>query len=77
MTAEFVDGADLDQWRRALAKPANIVFFDPPSNPMLDLVDIPAVAELAHAAGAKVIIDNVSGTPIAQKPLELGADIVI
>ena len=44
---------------------------------MLDLVDIPAVAELAHAAGAKVIIDNVFATPIAQKPLELGADIVI
>ena len=77
VTTEFVDGADLDQWRRALATPAKIVFFESPSNPMLDLVDIPAVAELAHAAGAKVIIDNVFATPIAQKPLELGADIVI
>ena len=77
VTTEFVDGADLDQWRRALATPAKIVFFESPSNPMLDLVDIPAVAELAHAVGAKVIIDNVFATPIAQKPLELGADIVI
>ena len=77
VTTEFVDGSDLDQWRRALATPAKIVFFESPSNPMLDLVDIPAVAELAHAAGAKVIIDNVFATPIAQKPLELGADIVI
>ena len=77
VTTEFVDGADLDQWRRALATPAKIVFFESPSNPMLDLVHIPAVAELAHAAGAKVIIDNVFATPIAQKPLELGADIVI
>ena len=77
VTTEFVDGSDLDQWRRALATPAKIVFFESPSNPMLDLVDIPAVAELAHAAGAKVVIDNVFATPIAQKPLELGADIVI
>ena len=77
VTTEFVDGSDLDQWRRALATPAKLVFFESPSNPMLDLVDIPAVAELAHAAGAKVVIDNVFATPIAQKPLELGADIVI
>ena len=74
---EFVDGTDLDQWRAALATPAKVVFFESPSNPMLDLVDIPVVAEMAHAAGATVIIDNVFATPIAQRPLELGADIVI
>lgn len=74
---EFVDGTDLDQWRAALATPAKVVFFESPSNPMLDLVDIPAVAEMAHAAGATVIIDNVFATPIAQRPLELGADVVI
>ena len=73
----FVDGTDLDQWHAALATPAKLVFFESPSNPMLDLVDIPAVAEMAHAAGALVVIDNVFATPIAQKPLELGADIVI
>ena len=77
ITTEFVDGTDLDQWRAALATPAKIVFFESPSNPMLDLVDIEAVAEMAHAAGAKVIIDNVFATPIAQRPLQLGADIVI
>jgi len=77
VTTEFVDGTDLDQWRASLATPAKLVFFESPSNPMLDLVDIPAVAEMAHAAGALVVIDNVFATPIAQKPLELGADIVI
>ena len=77
VTTEFVDGTDLDQWRAALSTPAKLVFFESPSNPMLDLVDIPAVAEMAHAAGALVVIDNVFATPIAQRPLELGADIVI
>ena len=77
VTTEFVDGTDLDQWRAALALPAKLVSFVSPSNPMLDLVDVPAVAEMAHAAGALVVIDNVFATPIAQKPLELGADIVI
>ena len=77
VTTEFVDGSDLDQWRTALSTPAKVVFFESPSNPMLDLVDISAVADMAHSAGAKVIIDNVFATPIAQKPLDLGADIVI
>ena len=77
VTTEFVDGTDLDEWRAALANSAKLVFFESPSNPILDLVDIPAVAEMAHAAGALVVIDNVFATPIAQKPLELGADIVI
>ena len=77
ITTEFVDGTDLDQWRAALATPAKVVFFESPSNPMLDLVDIAAVADMAHAAGATVIIDNVFATPIAQHPLTLGADIVI
>ncbi|MGB2000836.1 MAG: O-succinylhomoserine sulfhydrylase [Candidatus Puniceispirillaceae bacterium] len=77
ITTEFVDGTDIDQWRAALSTPAKVVFFESPSNPMLDLVDIGAVAEMAHAAGAKVIIDNVFATPIAQRPMELGADIVI
>jgi O-succinylhomoserine sulfhydrylase len=77
VTTEFVDGSDLDQWRTALSTPAKVVFFESPSNPMLDLVDISAVADMAHSAGAKVIIDNVFATPIAQKPLDLGANIVI
>ncbi|GAA3702282.1 O-succinylhomoserine sulfhydrylase [Terrabacter ginsenosidimutans] len=73
----FVDGADLDQWRDALAEPTTAVFFETPSNPMQELVDIEAVADLAHDAGAKVVVDNVFGTPIFSKPLDLGADIVV
>jgi O-succinylhomoserine sulfhydrylase len=74
---EFVDGTNLDEWEAALAKPARAVFLESPSNPMLDLVDIPAVAEMAHAAGARMVVDNVFATPLYQKPFELGADIVV
>ncbi len=73
----LVDGEDLDQWREALSKPTNVVFLESPSNPMLDLVDIRSVCELAHAAGARVIVDNVFATPVLQHPLELGADVVV
>ena len=75
--AEFVDGADLAQWRAALATPANLVLLETPSNPMLEIVDLPAVAKLAHAAGALVVVDNVFATPLLQKPFELGADVVV
>ncbi|NBQ84433.1 MAG: O-succinylhomoserine sulfhydrylase, partial [Alphaproteobacteria bacterium] len=61
----------------ALSRPAKMVFLESPSNPMLDLVDIQAVAELAHRAGAIVVVDNVFGTQTGQKPLELGADMVM
>ncbi len=74
---DFVDGTDLAQWEQALAKPAKLVFFESPSNPMQALVDIEAVAKLAHDANATVIVDNVFATPVLQKPLELGADIVV
>ena len=73
----FVDGPDLDQWREALSEPTAAVFFETPSNPMQELVDIRAVADLAHAAGAKVVVDNVFGTPVFSRPLQLGADIVV
>lgn len=74
---DFVDGTDLEAWAAALEKPAAVVFFESPSNPMLSLVDVAAVSELAHDAGATVIIDNVFATPVLQKPLQLGADIVV
>jgi O-succinylhomoserine sulfhydrylase len=77
IATEFVDGTDLAQWRAALARPAQIVLLETPSNPMLDIVDLPAVAQLAHAAGAMVVVDNVFATPLLQKPLELGADVVV
>lgn len=73
----FVDGADLDQWREALSEPTDAVFFETPSNPMQELVDVRAVCDFAHAAGAKVVVDNVFATPLHQKPLELGADVVV
>jgi len=73
----FVDGSDLEQWRAALAEPAAAVFFESPSNPMQELVDIAAVCELAHGAGAKVVVDNVFGTPVFSKPLEQGADVIV
>jgi len=77
ITSEFVDGGDMDQWRRALSTPANLVLLESPSNPMLEIVDLQAVADLAHAAGAIVVVDNVFATPLLQKPLELGADVVV
>jgi len=73
----FVDGTDLDQWRDAFRKPAALVLLETPSNPMLELVDLPAVAEMAHAAGAIVVVDNVFATPLLQKPLTMGADVVV
>lgn len=77
VSTEFVDGHDLAQWERALATPARAVFFESPSNPMQDLVDVRAVCGLAHAAGATVVVDNVFATPLLQRPLELGADVVV
>ena len=74
---DFVDGADLEQWQAALATPAQAVFFESPSNPMQELVDIRAVCQLAHRAGARVVVDNVFATPLLQRPLELGADVVV
>jgi O-succinylhomoserine sulfhydrylase len=73
----FVDGADLDQWRAALSEPTTAVFFESPSNPMQELVDVRAVCDLAHAAGAQVVVDNVFATPVLQRPMEFGADIVV
>ena len=74
---ELIDGTDLAEWERALAGGAKAVFFETPSNPGLEIVDIAAVAELAHAAGALVIVDNIFASPILQKPMEFGADVVV
>ena len=77
IVTEFVDGTDLAQWRKALATPAKAVFVETPSNPGLEMIDLKAVCDLAHAAGAVVVVDNVFATPILQKPLQLGADVVV
>ena len=73
----FVDGHDLDQWKSALSSPTRLVLIESPSNPLLDGVDVAAVADLTHAAGGELIVDNVFATPIYQRPLELGADWVV
>ncbi|MAU44876.1 MAG: O-succinylhomoserine sulfhydrylase [Yangia sp.] len=73
----FVDGADLAQWEEALAPGARAVFFESMANPSLEMVDIEAVATLAHAAGAVVIVDNVFSTPVFSRAIEQGADVVV
>jgi len=74
---QFVDGTDLNAWAEALSKPARCVLLETPSNPTLDIIDMAAVSDLAHAAGATVIVDNVFSTPILQRPLRFGADVVV
>ncbi len=77
VTTEFVDGEDLAQWEKALATPADAVFFETPSNPMQSLVDVAKVSELAHKAGAQVVLDNVFATPLLQRGFDLGADVIV
>ena len=76
-TYTMVEGTDIEEWKTALSTPAKYVFLESPANPGLDIIDIPAVAELAHKAGAKLIVDNVFATPVFQKPFTLGADVVV
>jgi O-succinylhomoserine sulfhydrylase len=73
----FVDGTDLEQWRAAIRPDTKAVFFETISNPTLDVVDITAVSQLAHAAGATVIVDNVFTTPVYSDAIAQGADVVV
>ena len=73
----LVDGSDVEQWRKALRPNTKAVFFETPANPTLEVVDIAAVSALAHDVGALVFVDNVFASPILQKPLALGADVVM
>jgi len=77
VTYELVKGNDKAAWEKALAKPTKAVFIETPSNPLLEIVDIRFVSDLAHKVGATVIVDNVMASPVLQKPLELGADVVM
>ncbi len=77
ITTELVDGDDMAGWEKALSKPATAIFIESPANPTLQLTDIAAVCKLAKKAGALVIVDNVFASPIYQRPLELGADMVV
>ncbi|MEM7776763.1 MAG: O-succinylhomoserine sulfhydrylase [Pseudomonadota bacterium] len=77
ISCTLVDGTDLDAWRAAMQPNTRLCFFETPSNPTLDLVDIAAVAEIAHANDAMVMVDNVFATPLLQRPLAHGADVVV
>lgn len=77
VTSTLVDGKDLEQWRKAATKNTKVFFMETPTNPTLEVYDIAAVAEIAHAAGAKLVVDNVFATPLYQSPLALGADVVV
>lgn len=73
----LIDGTDVNEWEAAIRPNTKVFFFETPSNPTLEIIDIKAVSEIAHKHDIKVIIDNVFATPLLQKPLELGADIVV
>lgn len=73
----YVDGTDLDQWRRAVRPGTKAVFLETVSNPTLEVIDLRAVARIAHAAGALVIVDNVFATPVFSRAVEMGADVVV
>ncbi len=74
---DLVDGTDLDAWERALRPETRCIFLESPGNPTMPVVDIAAVSALAHGVGARVVVDNVLGMPTVQRPLALGADIVV
>jgi len=73
----FVDGTDLEQWRAAVRPETKAVFFESMSNPTLEVIDITAVAEIAHSVGAKVVVDNVFSTPVFSRAIQQGADVVV
>jgi O-succinylhomoserine sulfhydrylase len=77
ITTTVVNGLDLDAWKKAMRPNTKTCFLESPTNPTLDVLDIPAIAEIAHQGGARLIVDNVFATPIWQSPLQLGADVVV
>ncbi|GGD94858.1 O-succinylhomoserine sulfhydrylase [Aureimonas endophytica] len=77
VTSTFIDGRDLAQWRAGVRPETRVFFMETPTNPTLEVIDIAAVAAIARDAGAKLVVDNVFATPMQQKPLELGADVVV
>ena len=73
----LIDGRDLSAWEAAMRPNTRAVFFETPTNPVLELVDIEAVSKIAHKVGALVVVDNVFATPMLQRPIPLGVDIVV
>jgi O-succinylhomoserine sulfhydrylase len=77
VASTLINGLDLDAWRGAVRPNTKVFFLESPTNPVLEVLDIAAIAEIAHAAGARLVVDNVFATPIFQSPLALGADCVV
>lgn len=73
----IIDGAKIENWEKAITPKTSLIFFETPANPTLEIVDIEAVCKIAHNVGAVVVVDNVFATPLYQKPLALGADVVV
>ena len=73
----LIDGTNYDQWKSAMRPNTSVCFLESPTNPMLEVIDISIVSEIAHSVGARLIVDNVFATPLWQSPLTLGADIVV
>ncbi len=77
VASTLVDGADLAQWKAAVRKETKLFFLESPTNPGLEVYDLKAIADIAHAAGAKLVVDNVFATPMLQRPFDFGADLVV
>ncbi|MDR3493750.1 MAG: O-succinylhomoserine sulfhydrylase [Ancalomicrobiaceae bacterium] len=77
ITSTLVDGKDLNAWKAAVRPNTKAFFLESPTNPTLEVYDIAAIADIAHAGGARLVVDNVFATPVFQSPLKLGADVVV
>jgi O-succinylhomoserine sulfhydrylase len=77
VTHTLVDGGDLSQWRAAVRPETKVFFLETPSNPTLEIIDLEPVCEIGRKAGATVVVDNIFATPVLQKPLQYGADVVV
>lgn len=77
ITSTLINGTDLDAWAGAVQPNTKVFFLETPSNPTLEIIDLRRVADIAHAAGARLVVDNVFATPVLQRPMEFGADIVV
>jgi len=77
ITTHLIDGTDLSQWEKYITKKTKCIFLESPSNPTMEIIDIQSVSKIAHNHNALVIVDNILASPVLQKPLELGADIVV
>ena len=77
ITAHLIDGTDLSQWEKHVTNKTKCIFLESPSNPTMEIVDIASVVKIAHHHNALVIVDNILASPVLQKPMEFGADIVV